>query len=126
MAACPTIHRRLILGRYEEDGAMLESLMTSMNTKVQDGPKRRTARICGKQMLAGSVQCPSTLRSLTALSSEGALANFGRKLTSQETRFWSEVARIFAELDNNWQFFQQDIDEFGFDEAAGTVVEPHC
>ncbi|KAN0076686.1 hypothetical protein V8E54_006828 [Elaphomyces granulatus] len=26
IAACPTIHRRLILGRYEEDGAMLESL----------------------------------------------------------------------------------------------------
>jgi len=37
MAACPTIHRRLILGRYEEDGAMLESLMTSMKTKAQDG-----------------------------------------------------------------------------------------
>jgi len=44
----------------------------------------------------------------------------------RETRFWSEVARLFAELDNNWQFFQQDIDEFGFDEAAGTVVESHC
>ena len=24
------------------------------------------------------------------------------------------------------QFFQQDVDEFGFDEAADTVVESHC
>ncbi|KAN0079753.1 hypothetical protein V8E54_004967 [Elaphomyces granulatus] len=102
MAACPTIHRRLILGRYEEDGAMLESLMTSMKTKAQDG-----ADLWEADARWGPV-----------------IANFGQKLT--ETRLWSEVARIFAELDNNWQFFQQDIDEFGFDEAAGTVVEPHC
>jgi len=56
-----------------------------MNTKAQDGPD------LWEQMLAGSVQCPSTLRTLTALSARPC-----------DSKFWSEVDGMFAEVDYSW------------------------
>jgi len=29
--------------------------------------------------------------------------------------FWPEVDEIFAGIDDSWDFFQQDVEEFGFD-----------
>ena len=53
--------------------------MTSTSTKTQDGPDLR------KQMLAGSVQRSSALLSRPC-----------------DSKFWSEVDSMFAELDCSW------------------------
>jgi len=43
----------------------------------------------------------------------------------RDRNFWSVVDKVFAEMDSSWEFFQQDVEEFGFEEAGtDQIIDP--